>query len=93
MNMSMNTQHWHTIFLSVFSDSYSKLPKKTVTLEAYKKRKALADAIREIEQEQAQVNVRQWKTLKQNSYTPSKRNGTWQSIGIPTLLRFIHRQL
>lgn len=42
-----------------FSDSYSKLPQKTTSLNTYKKRKALADALRELEQEQAQVN---WRT-------------------------------
>lgn len=46
-----------TAYFCVYS--YSKLPKKTTPLYTYKKRKALADAVRELEQEQAQqVNTR-----------------------------------
>lgn len=41
-----------TAYFCVYS--YSKLPKKTTPLYTYKKRKALADAVRELEQEQAQ---------------------------------------
>lgn len=47
----------NNIWLRTFVYSFSKLPKKTTPLYTYKKRKALADAVRELEQEQAQVNT------------------------------------
>lgn len=45
------------VFPSPHKKRYSRLPKKTSSLAAHKKRKALADVIREMESEQKQVKL------------------------------------
>lgn len=58
-----------TAYFCVYS--YSKLPKKTTPLYTYKKRKALADAVRELEQEQAQ-QVNTHDTNRETDAQPSE---------------------
>lgn len=51
-----NAAKWHfPYFSSPSPNSHSRLSKKTSTLAAHKKRKALTDVIREMESEQTQV--------------------------------------
>lgn len=64
---SSQSAHGHNKhFPILLLDSYSKLPQKTTSLEAYRKRKTLTDALRELEQEKTAQQV--------NAQTPNAPN-------------------
>lgn len=71
----------------VSPDSYSRLPKETSSLKAHKKRKALADALRNVEQEQTQVNHKTTTALTRKKNPRQTVTKTQQVVGESVIRR------